>query len=75
MGGLVFGSERERWHFHGWKVRELFYSYSLSEPCGIPKEHQASEPWCSQLLFIQHFEGHISPCYRTTSISTTDQVQ
>ena len=24
-----------------------------SEPSGILEEHQASEPWCSQLLLIQ----------------------
>ena len=46
-----------------------------SEPYGILKEHQAREPWCSRLLLIQRFEGHISPCYCTTSPSTVTQVQ
>ena len=56
------------------KVEELEMQ-KLSELCDVFEEHQASESWCSWLLLIQCAKGHISPCYRTTSISTMNQVQ
>src|ERR1700761_558302 len=64
------------------KEGELSWCHSWSEVASdvrvtqwISEEHQAGEPWCSRLLLIHRAKGHISPCYRTTSVSTANQVQ
>ena len=68
---VLISRERERERAcHSW----MEVSSGIRVTCWIPEEHQAGEPWCSRLLLIHHTKGHISPCYRTTSISTANQV-
>ena len=78
-GNLHIVGEGERYENKStalpWRKVEELWHVKVEWTPWYSEEHQASEPWCSWLLLIQHAEGHISPCYCTTSVSTTNQVQ